>query len=73
MAVWSFGLDSPAMKLLDQLRRLVRPQPSSLVQPPSPPEDPAAVDEREMRRDAENKHVEHLDTGEDDPNRYANP
>jgi hypothetical protein len=55
-----------------------------LVEPPPATPDPvahrdpgayrdAAADEREMRLDAENKHVEHLDTGEDDPNRYANP
>jgi hypothetical protein len=35
--------------------------------------DLAAADEREGQIEAESKHVEMLDTGEDDPNRYTQP
>jgi hypothetical protein len=72
------------MKLWDDLKRRfqsaeaipVKPPDGELFRPRSEmpqPEDPAAVHEREIRLDAANKHVEQLDTGEDDPNRYTHP
>ena len=69
------GVESRGMKLWDNIKGRFgrRNEPSPVAPPPTPPEDPAAVNEREKRIDAENKHVELLDTGEDDPNRYTTP